>query len=357
MNQNPPARCPVLVVDLGETLLRRTRPGAVQRLLDELVCIGVQVPLGDGQFAFARAVLTSRTPDAALAQLTKLVPLDRRQQTRLRDVLLQPEGDAVLIEGSLELLSTARSLGWRIVAATNATGWVAPLPTELEHSLESVVSSSSLGAAKQELEFWQQFIICVGNEPQRTLVIGDSFDADVRPAQRCGLAALHVDHDEVTLRKVSTALADLGPPPEPCNGLLAGCWEVWGGSKVVDAAHLRDLLVDVTRASATLHFGSSKLRGQLVRRREEPPAFALPKRVAAPPLLSWLRIDPDRRATVVPHDLRHAMDASGVTLKDLTPAEQRHLTSMVREALDQSLRAERISHVVSYLLSRRNYHR
>ena len=350
------ARRPVLIVDVGGTLLRRIRPGVAGRIVGDLARIGVRVPPGGEGIATLRAMLlTSRTPELALSRLADVVSIDRRQRALLLDLLRQPDGDARPIDGGIELLATARSLGWRIVAATNAAGWVAPLPVEIDQCLDAVVASSALGVVKHETEFWTRLISRVGIEPQRTLSIGDSLDADVLPPRRCGLAALHVDHERVTLRAVARAIAGLGPPPDPCNGLLASRCEIWGGNRVIDAAHLGGLLTDVTRANASLHFGSSKTRGQLVRRRRMPPAFVLANGASAPPLLSWLRIEPDRRSTTVPDDLRDATSSVGVTLKTLEPAEQRHLISMVREAKDVSLRAERIADVVSYLLLRADH--
>ncbi len=120
---------PVLVLDLGGTLLNRAGLGAFRRALAAVAGLGRDTEQQGVRDCVARAVLTGAT--AAVAAATLARDLQLPDDRRVLEALLQPEGDVALATGAPGLLRAGADNGWRIVAATNAAAWLPPLPDSI----------------------------------------------------------------------------------------------------------------------------------------------------------------------------------------------------------------------------------
>jgi hypothetical protein len=255
----------------------------------------------------------------------------------------------VIFDGAVELLSSARAQGWTVVVATNAAGWVAPLPPEIASHCDCIVSSSDIGLIKQQSQFWPALADKAGLDPRFTLVAGDQFEVDVIPAQSAGFAAVRIDHRDNGLVMLGSAIEQAGPAPDECAGLAAGIPREWAGRQVLDVPNLAALVISVTRARIIMHTGSGTIPGEVVRRRDRSPALVANDSRVTPPAVSWIRIRPDRRMNNCPEDLARALSAAGVSIEDLPTGEQRQLIGMVREARDPAIRNQRIADIVQGL--------
>lgn len=91
-----------------------------------------------------------------------------------------------------EFLDALRAAGKRVVLLTNAHGASVALKldyTGLERHFDRVVSSHSLGAAKESDLFWPRLQPVEPFEPEHTLLIDDNLQV-LRAARRCGLGHL-----------------------------------------------------------------------------------------------------------------------------------------------------------------------
>ena len=342
---------PCLIVDIGGTLMKRTRPGALHRALGWLRDVGVRLADADGRLALARAVFTSRDAAEAASEVVARFDVPPAHEASLRDLLLEPDGEALIFDGAETLLATARGRGWRIVGATNAVRWIAPVPDSIARYCDSIVSSSELDLIKQEPDFWRRLARKCTIDPRFGVVVGDDRDADIRPAHAAGFAAIQIDHRTVTINGLRAALDESGPVPVGCTGIAAGIPYAWRGKCVVDVQNLVPLVTDVTRARVFLQAAGTARAATIVRRRDRCPVLLYSDATVAPFLLGWVRTLPDRRVSICPRDLADALAAAEISLVSLSDRQKRHLISMVREAREPGIRTQRIAGVIEYLKS------
>lgn len=338
-----------LVIDVGGTLMSRSRPGTVQRAVDRLQKAGIDCSVPANRLAVARIVLTSSSPSSATEALIEHFGLPSIHRAEVHDALVEEDGEAVIFDGAAELLSSTRARGWTVVVATNAAAWLAPLPREIASHCDYVISSSDIGLIKQQLQFWRILAEKTGLDPIFTLVVGDQLEADIMPAQSAGFAAVKIDHRNTDLVMLRGAIEQAGPAPDECAGLAAGIPYQWAGRQVLDVSNLTTLVISVTRARIMMHTGGGTIPGEIVRRREQSPALVANDSRVTPPLVSWIRIRPDRRMNTCPEDLARALSDAGVSISNLPIGEQRQLIGMVREAQDPSIRNRRIADIVQRL--------
>ena len=346
------AKRPYIVVDVGGTIINRSRPGTVQRVVDCLKSLGINVSSQAHRLAVASIVLTSPDPESAAGALVEFLRLPQAFGEIIHASLIEPDGDAFLFDHALDLLSAARSYGWGVVAATNAVRWITPLPLEISDRCDSIVSSGDLGIIKQDLRFWSALRERVGLDPAFTLVVGDEPDADVISARRGAYAALKVDHREVTLSMIRSAIEQAGPMPSDADGIAAGVEYRWAGRWVIDVPNLIILLTRVTRARVEIQTTAGTRFGEVVRRRDDSPVLVAAEGRKDLPSISWVRVRADRRMAVIPQDLALALADAGVSISALTIGEQRLMIGMVREAREPLVRKRRIADIVEHLKPR-----
>ena len=348
MNDAP---TPALVVDIGGTLLRRTEPGALERTLRWLAVTGFDQTDLNKRLVVARAVLTSPDPATAAAAVVSVLGLDVAARATLVDLFAAPDGHIILADGAAELLAAARQHGWRVIAATNAARWASPLPSVIARHFDRVICSADVGLIKQEQTFWELLLRTVGIERRWTLAVGDNMPADIEPAWRLGIAAIHVDQAIVTAALLVPALRAVGPAPSDAIGLVAGPARSWAGRWVTSAPQLQTLVRTVTRAHVLVQTKNRVMSATVVRRRKEPPAVCCDRPQERPPLLAWLRERPDHRWVDCPSDLASALNTAGLPFASLPIRDQRHIVSLVREAKDPAVRIVRITDIVNHLRS------
>ncbi|MDF0668800.1 MAG: hypothetical protein P0119_22340 [Nitrospira sp.] len=343
---------PTLVVDIGGTLLTRSRPGATARawsvvepLLNDPTDVVQRVDVG-------RAVLTAHTREEAAAAIAAAFDLIPRYHAAVLEALRLPEGEAIVHPSAVHTLEVARRLGWRIVAATNAAGWVQDLPSQLSRSIEEVVSSSAVGWTKRDPEFWHHLICSRNIDPNYCLVVGNESVVDAEVPRRAGLLALCIADTLGRLEVLADGMEQAGSAPEDCIGIVAGRPFEWADLQVIEVPHLTRMVEHVTRYPVlAVTAMDPPLRAWILRRRIGPPVYA-GRDGGGPPLLAWLVAAKDRRKRRPPPDLAAALTSANLSLDHLSVRDRRHLVSFVHEAHDQQTRRARIDSIVALLSGR-----
>nr|WP_145491760.1 MULTISPECIES: HAD family hydrolase [Streptomyces] len=340
-----PDRRPTLVVDIGNTLVRRSRPGLLTRVLAVLRTSGTPVD-DSARRLVALTVFTAPDRDTCTRALAARYPV---AAAGLRDEVHSDDGHAVILDGARDLLATATDSGWRIVAATNAAVGTPALPPELAGLISVTATSWEYGKVKEDPSFWAALVQREGIDPLLTLVVGDSEPADRDAPMAAGLQARLVTRPGAVLA-LASQIGAAGPCPPEARALVAGDAEPWAGRAVVSAPHLTSLVTRVTRARHVFTSGEQRCQGTVVRRRALPPAVVADHQEL--PAVSWLLERRGRGTYVVPADLRRELQHQGLSLDGLGPEEYRHAIAMIREARSEQTTAERISDLVRYLKER-----
>lgn len=335
-------RAPVLVVDAGGTLITRSRPGLASRVVQA-------VRRAEGLTAAAEpavrwAVLTAADAGSCLSAL------DVRPATRsaVAAVLAEDPGDAIVLPGAEELLRTAVELGWKLMLASNAGPGTPDLPAGLGRYLADVVESRSCGLVKEDPRFWERLIGSGQVEPAMTLVVGDREDADRAAPAAAGLQSrLVADGDRTGLAALTADLRAAGPAPSQAIAVVAGEAEEWAGRTIVAAPHLDPMVARVTRARVRFVAGATSGTSTVVRRRALAPAVVWP--ADAMPAVAWLVQGRQRSQHTVPRELRSLLEARGLSMDMLPPADRRHALSMIHEARSESAMAERMTDLIRFL--------
>src|SRR5689334_1301535 len=126
--RSPPNLRPCLISDIGNTLIRRERPGAKRRILAHLCSIRQDFAVEREQSYVAQIVLTARGPHEAAYSLAKAYGLTDAEAASVLSVALEPDGSAEVLPGARDLLLAGMDNGWRILLATNACAWVSDIP-------------------------------------------------------------------------------------------------------------------------------------------------------------------------------------------------------------------------------------
>lgn len=330
---------PCLLLDVGDTLMRRDRPGPKRRVLDLLQDEGVDPALDR---AIADAILTAPDPLQAAASVARIAGLPPALQDAVHAVLVAGEGPATLVAGALDLLQTAAALGWRVLLASNAVSWAPPVPPPLRRRAEAYVSSSALGIAKQDSAFWRELCARHDIAAGEAVSIGDSPVADVASAQAAGIAALLAPPD---LSPLARAIEQAGSPPEKTIAVLAGEASLWAGQSVLPGHGLEGLVTRATRARVTLRTRDHRFAAEVVRRSGgNGPLVTAPSATGL--WFAWVALREDRRLEALPPDLRRALDHAGVSVDALTRADRRHAAAFVRESSTDAVRIARIAEII-----------
>lgn len=122
-----------------------------------------------------------------------------------------------LVPGVRESLSYLRGEGLRIGVLSNWDSRLSPLLQELglEQVFDFVVVSHAVGYEKPHPEIFARALALAGTAPGRTLHVGDSFFADIQPAQSLGLKTLWIASDVERGREAYPGHALPKFPPQP----------------------------------------------------------------------------------------------------------------------------------------------
>lgn len=342
-------RSATLLVDVGNTLLARTRPGPFGRACGVLRDRGHDVADHGRRYALARCLLTAGDRERALSDVAVEFGLSTGDAGALRAELELPDGEAILLPGAEALLRTASETGWRVVTTTNAVAWAQPLPPRLSRYVSGVLASSELGFLKQDTGFWNRVLAEPGVDAARSLVVGDNSSADGESPAAAGLCAVVTGDPHPSLSDIAGWMAAAGPPPAQASALAAGPPTTWAGTRVMEVPHLGWMVSALTRCRVltSLGEGGRRSRSTVVRRRGLPPALVVPEEFSGG--LVWLTVADDARTSKAPRDLADALAATGMSLDGLSDRARRHLVSMVREAHDPEIRRSRIDDVLAFL--------
>ncbi|WP_432832886.1 HAD family hydrolase [Dactylosporangium sp. CA-092794] len=353
MDSQPHKPIKTLLVDIGDTLIKRSRPGPFARSLEVLTQHGVDTTDPTVRNLLTACLMTGLDRSAAAERAATTLRLAASAAAALLEALRQPEGQARMLPGAQSLLEHATQTGWRVVAVTNAALWSAELPTPIASRLTMTISSAHLGVVKQDPAFWRQVRSEYGIDPRAALVVGDNPRADGEVPTGEGYCTAVHHRDGPSLGEIAGWIAAATEAPDEVVGLVAGRCARWAGQHIMAAPHLAASVLTVTRrrVRASMH-GHRPVATTLVRRRDLPPALLLPRAIDGGALV-WLGAVADLRSGTMPADLRETLVQRHLSTDGLSELELRHLVSMVREARDAEVRRIRIDNVVSFLEARR----
>jgi FMN phosphatase YigB (HAD superfamily) len=333
---------PVLVVDVGGTLVTRRRPGQTDRIVQAVRRLGSLS--AEAEAELRETILTSVDADACLRAL------DRSPHIRpfVAAELAADHGDVIVLPGAEDLLRTATQAGWRVIVASNAGPGTPALPDSLGRYVSGLVESRSCGLVKEDPRFWLRLVDAEQINPRMALVVGDHHRADRDAPAAAGLQSRLVRDGD--LEALVADLAAAGPPPADALAVVGGDHEQWAGQDIVIAPHLDSLVTRVTRARVKYSAGEVDGAAIVVRRRSGCPAV-VGTRVALPGV-AWLVQGRDRSQFTIPAGLRRVLEDQGLSLEALSPSDRRHALSMIREARSDSTVAERTADLVRFLQER-----
>jgi FMN phosphatase YigB (HAD superfamily) len=335
-------RQPVLVVDVGGTLVSRVRRGQTERIVRAVRRVGSLS--AEAEEGLRKTVLTSADADACLRALD---PPPHIRPLIAAELAADP-GALIIRPGAEELLRTAAEVGWRVVVASNAGPGTPDLPGSLGRYVSGLVESRRCGLVKEDPRFWTRLVATEQIDPHMTLVVGDHERADRDAPATAGLQSRLVRGRD--LGALAADIGAAGPPPPDTLAVVAGDHEQWAGQDIVVAPHLGSLLVRVTRARVKYIAGEANGTAMVVRRRSGSPAVVGQR--DALPGLAWLVQARGRSPYTIPASLRSVLDGHGLSLDVLSAADRRHALSMIREARSDSTAAERTADLVRFLRER-----
>ncbi|MEM5471906.1 HAD family hydrolase [Hoeflea sp. AS60] len=335
-----------ILVDIGGTILTRSKPGPKQRVIDVLrdhLAISRQ----ESQEA-ADITLTAGSRDAAVKRLTRHFSLSQETANGVEAALREPEGEAQFIPGALDLIAACREKDIKIIYVTNAVSWAPALPVELMEDA-AYVSSSSLGISKRDPQFWRTVLEAHGLDAQTCLSVGDSIENDVRPANQVGIAGIHIGEEGWDFAALAGTLTTADPSPAELDGFIAGPVNRITGYSVVECGHLANWVVDRTRSRAVIFTSGARIHGEVVRASDERSALFVTKTVLPESLFGWIKFERDRRMTNLPRHIEEKIAARGRTFKGLVDHEHRHYLSLLIEAASEEILEERLKAIIELL--------
>jgi REG-2-like HAD superfamily hydrolase len=222
-------------LDVGETMIRFTPPGATYRTI--LARYGCDVPAETLDATVRelfqeldRVVPRQLNPDHTISPA---LALERRTRmisglvarAGVAAELAQEAADAIyaswigtdlfrLYPDVLPTLEALRAAGYRLGIISN---WEARLPQLCDsqgigHYFEFVVCSEAEGYVKPHRRLFERALELAGVDPEAAVHVGDSYPEDVEGAQAVGIQAILVDrpgHRRVPYRPIIQSLAEL----------------------------------------------------------------------------------------------------------------------------------------------------
>lgn len=185
---------PVVFFDIGATLIAGPALTPAQQIA---AALGFD---DTARHRFDQRLLTSRleTPAALAALLTSACSVPEKMATDLATAVWQSQTEAPeVIQGGVELLSALRAAGVQYGFISNIWFPYAATFLQLYGPLaESRLTffSFRLGVAKPDPDVFRQAVAAAGGMPQACVMVGDSYDSDMRPAIALGMRTVWILH-------------------------------------------------------------------------------------------------------------------------------------------------------------------
>jgi HAD superfamily hydrolase (TIGR01662 family) len=192
---------PLVVLDIGSSLVDGPAHGPAARIAEA-------VGLNDHHKRALHQLLMTTDyagpSDVCAAMREHLELVGPTVESAVADVWAAQESEARLIPGAFDALQALAARGYRLALLSNI--WTpylrsvrqllgeffdAHIPAELQ------LLSCREGLAKPALELFNRLLERAGADPERTLMVGDSYGNDVEPAAACGMRTLWLLHDPV----------------------------------------------------------------------------------------------------------------------------------------------------------------
>jgi HAD superfamily hydrolase (TIGR01549 family) len=190
---------PLIILDIGSTLVSGPPSGPAPRIAEAIGINTIQ------KRELNRMLMTndySSPAEVSAAVHDRLGLTGVTVESAISDVWIAQEKEGELIPGAVQALERFVDLGYQLALLSNI--WTAYLravrrllgdffdahiPPELQ------LFSCREGLAKPRPELFDRLLERADALPERTLMIGDSYQADIEPAIRCGMRTLWLLHN------------------------------------------------------------------------------------------------------------------------------------------------------------------
>lgn len=149
--------------------------------------------------------------------------------TLMRDDPTQPGPmaqwpEVAALPGAREALIWARGIGQVGIASGAADSGSADIRAALarvglDGLIDFIFCRREIGADKTDPRFWQAILAQLGLPPQQVVMIGDSYTADIAPAQAAGLYTFWLNSRNLPPRPTTATIHALSELPQrfPCD--------------------------------------------------------------------------------------------------------------------------------------------
>ncbi len=197
-----------ILFDMGGTLDSDGRHW-LERFLELYRANGVVLPRGAVRAAFDAAEQRAAS-DEAIATASFSPMIERHVAWQLEHLrIATPALQRAIVDGfvapvrdatraNARLLADLSRRGFRLGVLSNGCGNVDVLCAEFGYapSLTAIVDSRRVGMSKPDPAIFAHAAAALGIEPARVLMVGDSFERDIRPAGRAGMRTAWLEGPE-----------------------------------------------------------------------------------------------------------------------------------------------------------------
>ena len=118
-------------------------------------------------------------------------------ETVVSKVLPVFDGIDVLYDDTLDVLTALQRMGYRMAIVSNGVYQQKNAAMMgIEKYFDTIIGSWHVGYMKPDPEIFNMALRQLGASPERALMVGDTWDADVAGARSAGIRALHLKRDD-----------------------------------------------------------------------------------------------------------------------------------------------------------------
>ena len=205
-------------LDIGFTLIGGPNVGPAGRLIQELELPPSSKP-AINSLLFESPVSSH---EALLDRITETYGADRnRAYLAVRDLWERQVDEAYALPGSREALESLKKAGARVGFISNIwapflQAFSSLFPEEYEEY--PVFASFERGVSKPNLDLYRMALRETGADPERTVMIGDTYEMDIAPPLKLGMKTVWVLHRTEKERKDLVRVLN-GDQPRPSLSL------------------------------------------------------------------------------------------------------------------------------------------
>ena len=340
---------PVILIDIGGTLLTSEGGGGFSAIKRWLVN---QDKWDESKMYLLLAKILhveSKTIEEAFENIVAIIDLTSSQKKELKAILSTPITRTTIVAGAIEIIETAKSLGWKVCTVTNVTQWTPELPKQLSGLLEDNFKSHRIGHVKQETSYWTKVTQLLNVDPSFCLVIGDDSNGDFSTPTSMNFPALLIGKEGLSLKKITEALSHMGPIKASYDGIIAGKCFNWANSSILKTPYFANFMNRITRKRIKVINKKMSMNATIIRSNKLATIVQFPGTKIQLPLLSWVKYLKKNRSNRIPEDLRNALQAENLSIDNLPEEEKRYLISLIAEAKEKTLRNTRLVDIVNFL--------